>query len=159
MRQRGEHYAEQLSMAYPRIKQANRRAVVVSGGTAEHPSSGFLAGMMADRPPCDAVAIHAYGPWEQARERIVTARGIVGDRPIWVTECGSRTHEVSESRQLSDWRSTIEGNEREGLAARLYPYALLAELRGHSMIGPAGPRPIYGWVRQHVRERARSGGD
>jgi len=155
MQRRGENYAEQLRIAYPRIKQANRRAIVVSGGTAEHPSSGFLTGMMQGEAACDAVAIHAYGPWEQARERIVTARRIVGERPLWVTECGSRTHEVTETRQMADWRSTIEGNEQETLAARMYPYALLSPMSGHSLLGPQGPRPIYRWVRDHVRARSR----
>src|SRR5690606_24318325 len=99
--------------------------------------------------------IHAYGSWEQARERILAARRIVGSSArLWVTECGSRSHEVTESRQLADWRGTIEGNEREGLAERLYPYALLSGEWGHSLIGPSGsPRPTYQWLRRHLRER------
>lgn len=155
MARRGEHYADQLRLAYPRIKQGNSRAVVVTGGTAEHPSSGFLAGMMESEPPCDAIAVHAYGPWGQSKERIAAARNIVGGHaPIWVTECGSRTHEISEAGQLADWRSAIEGNDRERLAARLYPYALLSTAWGHSLIGSNGaPRPAYSWVKGFMRER------
>lgn len=157
MIRRGHHYAGQLRLAYPRIKQANGRAQVVTGGTAEHPSSGFLAGMMESRPPCDAVAIHAYGPWDQAKDRIASARAIVGSHaPIWVTECGSRTHEITETAQLADWRSTIEGNDREALAARLYPYALLSTAWGHSLLGSdGGRRRAYAWVREYMRQRAR----
>ncbi len=157
MRKRGANYAEQLRLAYPRIKQANRRALVVTGGTAEHPARGFLAGMMADAPPCDAVAVHAYGPWEQARDRIVAARRLVGSHaPIWVTECGSRSHEVTEGRQVADWRSLLGGNDEERLAARLYPYALLSTAWGHSLLGPKGARrEAYGVMQRYMRERVR----
>jgi hypothetical protein len=154
MRERGRHYAEFLRLAHPRVGRANRAVRVVTGGIAEHPSSGFLAGMMESRPPCHAVAVHAYGPWAQARDRIVEARRIVGDAaPIWVTECGSRSERVDQTTQLGDWRSTIEGNHAERLAQRLYPYALAAGAEvGHSLFDADGSeRATYRWLRSRRR--------
>src|SRR5690606_17227810 len=79
-RECGRNYAAQLRLAYPRIKNANPRALVVSGGTADHPDDrwrGFLRGMMEEAPPVDAVAVHAYGPWSRARGIVAEAARIV----------------------------------------------------------------------------------
>lgn len=158
-RQRGRHYAEQLELAYPLIKKANPRALVVSGGTADHPEAGyadFLRGMMESRPPVDAVAVHAYGPWSRARSLISRARGIVdGHAPIWVTECGNdRPDRFDPDHQRNVWQSVIEGNRAERLAARLYPYALQTDPNdpGHGLFDVRGrPRPVYRWLKQSRR--------
>jgi hypothetical protein len=149
MRQRGRLYAEQLRIAYPLIKRANPRALVVTGGTAEDPGSGFLAGMMESRPPFDVVAIHAYGAWPRSRQRIATARRIVGpEAAIWVTEAGENT---DDRNHLAAWRGIIEGNASERLAQRIYPYALEAsgpEARhGLVIAGQRAPRPTFAWLR------------
>jgi hypothetical protein len=158
MVQRGRLYAEQLERAYPLIKRANPRALVVSGGTAEHPSSGFLQGMMESRPPVDAVAIHAYGAYPAFRERVLAARTIVGDHaPIWVTEAGDdASQRQDDGRHLAIWRSVLEGNEREQLAARVFPYVLVAGdgERGHALLrADDSRRPTYEWLRRYLRQR------
>jgi hypothetical protein len=158
MVQRGRHYAEQLERAYPLIKRANPRALVVTGGTADHPSSGFLEGMMERRPPLDAVAIHAYGALPAFRDRVLSARAIVGDgTPIWVTEAGDdQSQRMDDRRHLQIWRGVLEGNDRERLAQRIYPYVLLAgdsEL-GHALVrANRAPRPTYNWLRGYFRGR------
>lgn len=153
MRQRGRLYAEQLRLAYPAIKRANPRALVVSGGTAEHPDSGFLAGMMENPPPVDAIAIHAYGDWETARQRMQAARRIVGSHaPIWVTEAGA---DAEDRAHLGIWQSVIRGNAREHLAARIYPYALQAggAEAGLGLLRADGrtQRPAFRWLRGWIR--------
>ena len=156
MPRRGEAYATQLRLAYPRIKDANRRALVVSAGTADHPSSGFLEGMMEHEPPCDAVAIHAYGDWAAVRERLTAARRIVHGRPLWVTECGSGSHRAAAAAQAADWESTIRGNEAENLAQRVYPYALFTTEPGHTLLNRDGSaRPAYRWLQTHLRRTQR----
>lgn len=158
-RETGRSYARQLELAYPRIKQANPRALVVTGGTADHPQGrwrGFLRGMMESEPPCDAVALHSYGLWSRARGMLTEAREAIGPRlPLWLTEFGmDRPDRFSEDRHLETWRSVIVGNEREPLAARLYPYCLQTDPRhpGHGLFAPGGaPRPAYEWLRRRVR--------
>jgi hypothetical protein len=158
MIQRGRLYAEQLERAYPLIKRANPRALVVSGGTADHPSSGFLEGMMESRPPMDAVAVHGYGDYTVLRDRISAARSIVdGHAPVWVTEAGDDAPQRNDdARHLRVWRSIIEGNERDGLADRIYPYVLLGgeTERGQGLVrGDGSPRPTYEWLRRRLRSR------
>jgi hypothetical protein len=154
MVERGRHYARHLEIAYPLIKRANSRTLVVSGGTADHPRSGFLTGMVESRPPVDAIGIHAYGAWPEARERIEAARSIVaGHAPLWVTEAGQ--DHAHDAAHLAAWRSVIEGNARERLAARIYPYALMATggEEGHGLLRPQGgtPRATYRWLREYLR--------
>ncbi len=156
MIQRGRLYAEQLERAYPLIKRANPRALVVTGGTADHPSSGFLQGMMERRPPLDAVAIHAYGAYPAFADRVRAARAIIGDgTPLWVTEAGDDASErPDDSRHLATWRSILEGNARERIADRIYPYVLVAgeTERGHGLLrADDSPRPTYRWLRSHLR--------
>jgi hypothetical protein len=153
MRQRGRLYAEQLALAYPLIKKASPHTLVVSGGTADDPGSGFLEGMMESRPPVDAIAIHAYGAWPAARERIMTARRIVGDHaPIWVTECGQ---DAEDKVHLDVWRQVLQGNDTERLAARIYPYVLFtAGVDNHGLIrGDNSRRPTFDWMRQWLLKR------
>lgn len=154
----GRSYADFLRMAYPRIKKAHPRVRVVSGGTADHPDArwrGFLAGMMESRPPVDAVGFHAYGRWERVGRMLGEAEAVVdGQAPLWLTECGMDTPErFSEARQLQTWRTVIEGNQAEPLAARVYPYCLQTDPRapGHGLFAPDGsPRSTYRWLRSRA---------
>jgi hypothetical protein len=153
MEQRGRLYAEQMERAYPLIKRANPRALVVSGGTAAPVASGFLQGMMAATPPLDAVAIHVYGAFAAFRREALAAREIVGGHaPLWATEAGEET--ASDSRQLAAWREVVEGNDRERLVSRIYPYVLEAGPTepGHGLLRQDGrQRPTYQWLRQRTR--------
>lgn len=155
----GENYARQLLLAYPRIRQANPDALIVTGGTADHAQErwrGFLAGMMAAEPPCDAVAVHAYGPWERVAPVLREARDIVGGRaPVWLTECGNdRPDRFDAGYQAACWRSVLEGNARERLTPRVYPYCLQTDPNdsGHGLFQLDGSRrPVYAVLRRHVR--------
>jgi hypothetical protein len=149
-RERGRLYADQLVLAYPLIKRANPRALVVSGGTADYHERGhleFLRGMLEKAPPVDAIAIHTYGPWQVAAPKIREVRRVVGDHaPLWVTESGvdfadDRQHEAG-------IRSIVEGNEAERLAERIYLYALDAgEGAGLGLVRAGRPRRSYEWLR------------
>lgn len=158
-REAGLLYAEQLEMAAPVVRSARRRVLVVASGLAQHPEQrapGFLRGIAEGRPPVDAFAIHAYGPWSGVRARILEARGIVGDAtPLWVTEFGNDQQNGARfdpARHFESWRSVVEGNEREGLAERMYGYTLQTDPRPefsqHGLLEPDGrtPRRAYRWL-------------
>jgi hypothetical protein len=131
---RGRNYAEQLRLAYPLIKQASPSALVISSGTAEHPKSGFIRGMMEEAPPIDAVAVHGYEPWPAMQDRLKAAKRFTGDLPIWLTEHGH-------------WRAVVEGNDSSRSADRLYPYALDAgEDRNLTIRGTAAA----GWMSRYL---------
>jgi hypothetical protein len=154
MYERGQNYARQLELAYPAIRKASPDALIVSGGLADHPDSGFLEGMLASRPPVDAIAVHGYGSWAEIRERALAARRLAaGHAPIWLTEAGMDA--ADDQRQLAAWRGIVEGNERERLAVRLYPYVLLSGVTepGFGLFRRDGrtPRATYHWLRRHVR--------
>ncbi len=145
MRDRGRAYADQLRLATPRIRQANPRALVVSGGIVSVTDT-FLEGMLESDPPVDAVAVHLYGGWNRVRGSLRHARSLVGARPLWLTECGNRRG----SDHLLTWRSVIEGNDAERLAERLYPYALDGGVEDyHTLRG----KPTAPWLRDHLRRR------
>ncbi len=145
MRDRGRAYGEQLRMATPRIRQANPRAIVVSGGITRV-TDAFLDGMLESDPPLDAVAVHIYGRWDSLRGPLRHARTVIGDRQLWLTECGS----LRGSDHLATWRSVIEGNDAELLADRLYPYALDGGVETyHTLRG----KPTEAWLRDYLRGR------
>lgn len=167
----GRLYAEQLEQAYPQIKAAGRHVLVVSGATADHPEGrwrGFLRGMLAEQPRVDAVAVHAYGPWARSRRIVLDARNLVqGQTPVWVTEFGNdqqNGERFSAARHYESITSTVEGAEREGLASRLYLYALQTDPRPeyaqHGLFEPhprsevaGAPRAVYAWLRARARRR------
>lgn len=157
----GRNYARFLRYAYPRIKKANPRVQVVSGGTADHPDErwrGFMVGMMESNPSLDVVGVHAYGPWNRARgivQEVVST--VAGQAPVWLTECGNdRPERFDPAYQLTCWRTVVEGNARERLVERVYPYTLPTDPGdpGHGLFHVAGgPRPAYRWLRDWMRER------
>lgn len=160
----GRHYAEFLRLAYPRIKAVRPSVQVASGGTADFPAEqrgpAFLRGMMESAPPVDAIAVHAYGPWGRVRGMLVEARQLIGDHaPLWLTETGNdRPAAFDPGYQLECWRSVLEGNGRERLAARVYPYSLVTDPAdpGHGMHDVDGtPRPVWEWMRTQRPEVAR----
>jgi len=154
VREAGALYAEQLRQAYPVIREARRGCLVVASGMADHPerrAPGFLRGVVAERPPVDAYAIHAYGPWSRAREIVREARGIVGESArLWITEFGNdRVGRWDPERHYETWRSTIEGNGRERLAERMYGYCLQTDPRApwHGLFDPDGrPRAAFRFI-------------
>jgi hypothetical protein len=162
-RDAGALYAEQLEMAAPVVRSAARGVRVVASGVAQHPehrAPEFLRGMSQSRPPVDAFALHAYGPWSGVRERILEARRIVGEStPVWVTEFGNDQVNGSRfdpARHFESWRSVVEGNRRERLAERMYGYTLQTDPRPefsqHGLFETDGttPRRIYHWLRERV---------
>lgn len=160
---RGRLYAEQLRIAYPRIKAVNPAVRVVAAATADYPPrqgyADFLRGMLVGDPPVDAVAVHAYGPWPRARRIVAEARAIAGDRPLWVTEFGNdqpNGARFDPRHHLQSIVSQVEGYERDGLAARAYLYTLPTDPRPqysqHGLLEPDGtPRAAYRWLRDRRR--------
>ncbi len=95
MEARGRLYVEMLRLAYPAIKRANPRAIVLTGGIVDH--ERFPLGMYAagGREFFDIMNIHTYGiPLQWAFvERGARLREIMteyGDasKPLWNTEFG-----------------------------------------------------------------------
>ncbi|MGB3699145.1 MAG: cellulase family glycosylhydrolase [Gordonia sp. (in: high G+C Gram-positive bacteria)] len=112
-------YAQLLKASYPRIKAADRNALVVAGGTSPDvsgiPVGPFLTGLYVAgaRGSFDAVGLHPYtfpqvlgatgfDPTVAAIRAIMDAAGDAGKR-IWITEWGQPTGTspiaVSEERQ------------------------------------------------------------
>jgi hypothetical protein len=169
MRQRGRNYAEMLQLAYPAIKQANPRAVVVTGGIASEIGGGFLAGMYEGRAQYDVLAIHTYGfpVWPMFRERGQEARALMrrhGDtRPLWNTEFGMEAGAVPpgwaaaradiDRYHLDSWRSSVEGNHRERIYDRIYGHVLKqgGDLSYDLVRSDGSPRPAYSWLRSWLR--------
>jgi hypothetical protein len=166
---RGGHYAEMLRLAYPAIKQANPQAVVVTGGIASGIGDGFLEGMYAGGARFDVLAIHSYGfpLWLAYRERGVQARAMMqahGDpRPLWNTEFGLESAVVApgwpsaprdiDGYHLDAWRTSVEGNAREGIYDRIYGHVLEqgGDLSYDLIRSNGSPRPAYLWLRSWLR--------
>jgi hypothetical protein len=152
LRERGKFYAQMLRLAYPRIKQANPEAWVLTGGMTdwrEFPQGIYEGG---GRDFFDIMALHTYGvPVEWA----FTARGLTlrrimtehGDanKPLWNTEFGidagnvvgawgyPHTHkppqkdrEFFDQEQLHQWQACLVRNRDLGLYAKLLPYQFQA---------------------------------
>jgi hypothetical protein len=164
-RQRGRHYAEMLELAYPAIKEANPRAVVVTGGIASEIDAGFLAGMYDGEAKYDVLAIHTYGfPIETAfRERGRSTRAqqrTHGDRrPLWNTEFGMEDAVVApgwpstprdiDGYHLEAWRSSVESAHRDRIYDRVYGHVLQqgGDLSYDLVRSDGSPRPAYLWLR------------
>lgn len=157
-RECGRRYARHVAAVAAQVRAQSPGVRIVTAGTADHPSErwrGFLAGMMESPPPCDAIGFHSYGPWERTRGRILEARSILGDHaPLWVTECGNdRPDDFDPAHQLRCWQGVVEGNERERLAERVYPYSLVTDPAdpGHGLLNLDGsPRPAYTWLERRA---------
>ncbi len=95
LRERGKFYTEMLKLAYPAIKQANPKAVVLTGGLTdwgEFPRGIYEAG---GRDYFDVMNIHTYGiplPWSfvqrGAAVRAIMNRSGDATKPLWNTEFG-----------------------------------------------------------------------
>ncbi len=173
VREQGRHYAAMLREAYPRIKRANPRALVVVGGLAGPDDSigVFLRGVYDGRGPFDVLAVHAYGPpiVVAARERGEKVRAVMrahGDaRPLWLTEFGIagavmrrlwgiRSAARQEERRVAEWRDVAAWNDRTRTYDRLVGYVLHdAEDEGYGVVarGRGAVRPLYGWLRARNR--------
>lgn len=168
MRERGRLYAEQLQLVYPRIKAANSRAVVITGGIASGPADGFLDAVLEAGGPFDVAAVHTYGfpLWgvfeAKARQtRAILRRHGAGARPLWNTEFGLEGKQIPWTRdpakidelQAETWSRAVRGNAAEGLYDRLYGYQLwTGEDTGHGILREDfSPRPAAGWLRTRNR--------
>jgi hypothetical protein len=166
---RGRNYARMLSQAYPAIKRANPRAVVVTGGIASGIEEGFLDGMFAAGARYDVLAIHSYGfplagPF---RDRGLLARRIMrahrDDRPLWNTEFGLESGVVApgwpagradvDRYHLEAWQSSVQGNSRDAIYDRIYGHVLKqdGDLSYDLVRSDGSPRPAYLWLRSWLR--------
>lgn len=173
LREQGRNYAAMLNLAYPRIKQASRRANVVVGGLAGPDDSTrvFLQGIYDGRGSFDVLAVHAYGPpivvAARARGTILRqAMAAAGDtRPLWLTEFGI-TGEVMSSlwglsdpadqdlRQRDEWRDVAEWNDGSRTYQRIVGYVLYdVSDYGYGIVrkDKVTVRPAYTWLQQRNR--------
>ena len=175
MREQGRQYAEMLSLAYPRIRQASARArVVIAGLAGPDDSIGvFLQGIYDGRGPFDVVAVHAYGPpvWKAARDRAAVLRAVMrantDERPLWLTEFGISdaamrklwrlgSRDVRDQRQADEWRDLAAWNDRTSIFDRMIGYALIDEAQiGYGIVDADGVRvrPAYRWLQSRNRRR------
>jgi hypothetical protein len=168
--QRGRYYAEMLTLAYPAIKRANRKAIVVTGGIASAADGGFLDGLYDGKAPYDVLALHTYGfPLAMTFDaRGLAARRIMkehGDsRPLWNTEFGLEqaiipsdwrlTAAQIDTAQLQAWQTSIEGNSRARVYDRIYGYVLTeGKDLGFDLVRLDGSgRPAYQWLKLWMRQ-------
>ncbi|MGZ8493333.1 MAG: hypothetical protein ACXWZS_14140 [Gemmatirosa sp.] len=173
VREQGRNYAAMLNLAYPRIKQANREAIVVVGGLAGPDDSTrvFLQGIYDGRGAFDVLAVHAYGPPIVAAAR---ARGAIlrqamaahGDRrPLWLTEFGIQgavmrrlwrmtDRSDQDLRQRDEWRAVATWNDQRRVYQRIVGYVLYdATDDGYGIVrrDKATVRPTYIWLQQRNR--------
>ncbi len=168
----GRDYGEWFIGAYESLKAINPDLLVVTSGTADHASGrweGFLEGMVSTPGfRADAVSIHAYGSWPRVRDMALRAREIIDPSgiPLWITEGGTSAtgYDWSPQQHANAWRSVIEGNNREKIAARFYPYCLETDPRypAHGLFNPDGTeRPILDYLRTtgpaRIKARSASG--
>lgn len=166
----GRNYGQWFIEAYRSLKAINPDLLLVTSGTADHSSGrweGFLEGMVSTPGfRADAVSIHAYGTWPRVREMALRARLIIDPTgiPLWITEGGTSTtgDDWSPQQHASAWRSVIEGNNRERIASRFYPYCLETDPRypAHGLFNVDGSeRPIVDYLRstRPARIEARRG--
>jgi hypothetical protein len=165
LRQRGRNYARMLQLAYPAIKRANPRAVVVTGGIASGIGDGFLQGIYEGAGPFDVLAIHSYGfPLLFAfRDRGLEARAIMdahGDtRPLWNTEFGMQSAVVPagwpagradiDDYHLGAWRDAATTNEQRAIYERIYGHVLMQDGDvSYDLVRRDGSRrPAFVWLR------------
>ncbi len=155
----GENYGRWWSESYPALKEINPAALFVTGAAADAPGDRwreFHRGFSQSGAAADAIGVHAYGPWDRVSDRLHEVRAVVGpDTPLWLTECGGIPGDAwTPAHQAEAWRTTIEGNEREALADRVYPYCLetdpndpwygIRDINGSD-------RPVLEWLRYRVR--------
>jgi hypothetical protein len=171
LRQRGHLYAEMLRLAYPAIKRANPKAVVVVGGIASAVESGFLQGLYDEHAMYDVLAIHTYGfplvlPFQErglATRRLM--RSHRDTRPLWNTEFGLEravipdhqqlTPAQTDSVQLAAWSSVVQANARNRYYDRIYGYVLAEGTDlGFGLVRLDGSaRPVYRWLKTWARHQ------
>lgn len=86
------------------------------------------------------------GPWQRLTVREVIARAGLAERPIWLTETGRSTGDVSEAEQASYYDQVFEGLQGSTGIARCYFYSHCDEAPGvHWGILHADltPKPAY----------------
>lgn len=169
LRQRGRNYAQMLEEAYPAIKRANPRALVITGGIASGIDEGFLHGMYEGKARFDVLAIHSYGfpLWFAFRDRGRLAREVMrqhGDsRPLWNTEFGMESAVVApgwparpvdvDGYHLDAWKDCVEGNGRESIYDRVYGHVLFqdGDLSYDLVRKDGSPRPAYLWLKSWLK--------
>jgi hypothetical protein len=148
LRDRGRFYAEMLKLTYPRIKQANPDAWVLTGGMTD--ANEFPRGIYegGGRDFFDIMNLHTYGvPLEWAfSARGLTLRRIMAKyndagKPLWNTEYGidagnlvgawgyphnhkpaQKDGDYFDEEQRRQWEACLVKNRELGLYTKLFPY-------------------------------------
>ncbi len=146
MRERGKHYARMLKLAYPAIKRANPKALVLAGGMTdwqEFPRGLYEGG---GRDYFDIMNLHAYGvpvEWgvvtRGAALRDIMVEHGDSERPFWLTEMGidagslvaawgvpkgspAEIGEALDRMHHGQWEGAIRAAFETGLYAKVLPY-------------------------------------
>ncbi len=155
----GESYGRWWSETYPALKEINPSITLVTGAAADAPGDrwrAFHRGFAQSGAVADAIGVHAYGPWSRVNERLRSVRSLPGaDTPLWLTECGGLPGAGwTPHDQMEAWRGAIEGNERERLVERIYPYCLETDPNDpwYGLRNVDGSdRPVLEWLRERTR--------
>ena len=151
MTERAAFYVDMLKIAYPVIKKANSKAVVVSGSAAT--SSEFQEGIYkaGGKDYFDIMSMHTYGTplsWAFVGRgkgvRDVMDKYGDNNKPLWNTEFGSEAGALYSAwgvpeNPLETWliqqkdqiKDCIEFNEKAGLFNKYFIYQYIAGLEGN----------------------------
>lgn len=122
-------YVEMLQSAYQSIKAADPNAVVVMAATSGNDMAWFSQAMsLGAQNYADAVATHPYGGPDSASQYTTL--------PIWVTETGQSTAEVSQQQQSDFIHSQIDNPSQP-----TYIY----EFASHDYPGKEGGFGLVNW--------------
>lgn|GEM_PF-3122522 len=163
LKQRGKYYAEMLKMAYPAIKKANPKSIVVTGGMTdfeEFPRGIYEGG---GKDYFDIMNLHTYGiplQWSfvqrgAALREIMKANGDVA-KPLWNTEfgldagsvvaawgmpkAGEDAGAVFDKYQKDMISSCLDFNRKSGLYQKCFAYQYAAGNEGmNQQIKAANP--------------------
>jgi hypothetical protein len=164
MRERGRLYGEMLRRAYPKIKAASSRTLVVTAGLASGGEElrDFLLGM--GDAPYDVLALHTYGlpVLQVVKEKTAVARPLTR-RPLWITEFGleeavipaswDHSRREVDGLHLQAMEQTVEWNDSAGVFDRMYWHVLRQNGdKGYDLVrGDGSLRPAAQWLRARNR--------
>lgn len=152
LRERGKLYAQMLKIVYPRIREANPDAFVLTGGMTdwnEFPRGIYEGG---GRDFFDIMALHTYGvPLKDAfvsrgrQVRAIMREFGDADKPLWNNEFGidagnfvaawgyPHTYQPPvddatffDQEQLRSWRDCLDWNRESGVYTKVLPYQFAA---------------------------------
>ena len=125
-------YAAALKAAALGFKSTRPDMPVLPGALCQRPDSPYTIALLENDTAkyWDVFNYHVYEPLSRYQERIATLRAVLarygaGDRPIWVTECGTNLEGLS-ARTGAMAGKMAHSPEQELILAEFYPKAQIA---------------------------------